>query len=319
MAMGVLLLLLASCVEREMDPLLWAIDTKDAKGVQELLDQGADVNKMGQHDMVSSGLYDANPLRVAQDISSYEVCKVLIEHGADVNYVDQNGESILMCAVGGGDYDMAKLLIEHGADVHYEKPDGTNMITAAVAALYAGDTLKETTQNEIIGLLLAKKVSIQSSAFTEALKTEDHEIRLITLGYLFEQGKNKGVIGRSEIPQIFEDIYSDRNEKVYAFINRKKQFSRKDFSIIAACVAKNNVEALRAYCENGGDVNLTGGAYGMSLLMVGAYSNSVESVRYLLENGVDIDQESGSGWKAIHFAQRYENEEIVKLLKLWNY
>jgi len=45
--------------------------------------------------------------------------RLLIEHGAQVDALDKNGDPPLSIAVRGGREDFCKLLIEHGADVNY--------------------------------------------------------------------------------------------------------------------------------------------------------------------------------------------------------
>ena len=52
------------------------------------------------------------------------ITRLLIEHSADVNAVDNIGETALMRACWNGHIDTIQLLIEHGADISLKDKDG---------------------------------------------------------------------------------------------------------------------------------------------------------------------------------------------------
>ena len=52
--------------------------------------------------------------------------KLLLDHGADVNVKDEDGETPLFCASNNGHKEIVKLLLEHGADVNAKNNYGNS-------------------------------------------------------------------------------------------------------------------------------------------------------------------------------------------------
>ena len=63
---------------------------------------------------------------------NYELCNLLIKYGANVNYIDNRGKSILMEVCDGKyhAYKVAKLLIDNNVDINYEDNLGNNAINS---------------------------------------------------------------------------------------------------------------------------------------------------------------------------------------------
>ncbi|KAG4090721.1 ankyrin [Neocallimastix lanati (nom. inval.)] len=59
-----------------------------------------------------------SPLMYAVQEGSLPIVQLLIDHGADVNFIFQNRDSPLIRAIHKKSYDIAELLINHGADVN---------------------------------------------------------------------------------------------------------------------------------------------------------------------------------------------------------
>lgn len=87
-----------------------------------------------------------NPLHTALIVSSYDnsaIIKTLLEHGADINARDNNGNCVLEASMRCKDYDkikyninIVKLLLEHGADVNARNNRGETALMAAVRSSY---------------------------------------------------------------------------------------------------------------------------------------------------------------------------------------
>lgn len=75
--------------------------------------------------------------------SNHKQLKQLLNHGADVNAVDENGNTALLFASKIGDRKVIDLLIEKGADVNMSNATGTTplMIASKHGNIYAVKTL----------------------------------------------------------------------------------------------------------------------------------------------------------------------------------
>jgi uncharacterized protein len=94
------------------DPLSVALDRNDKETILTLLQFGAKVD-----DAVDS---NGNTLLLQAVRQRYiEIAKIFIGHGADINHVNEEGESALLIAVIHQNFDMVNLLLKSGADICY--------------------------------------------------------------------------------------------------------------------------------------------------------------------------------------------------------
>ena len=113
-----------------------------------LLDAGAAVNVSP---LLKKKIKDT-PLGVAASCGNFELVKLLIEKGADVNALNHFSGSTLRIAIVEGYFEIAKLLLKHGADVnqlYYEK----NILCTAV---------EDTDNSDIINTLIKYGADVNS-------------------------------------------------------------------------------------------------------------------------------------------------------------
>jgi hypothetical protein len=108
-----LLLLMTGCAAT---PLITAARSNDIKKMENLLNNGVDVNER------SGG---ANALNYAVWANSIEAVHYLLDKGADVNIGMCNGWTPILLAVDNNNASMVKLLLDNGADVTVSKKLGT--------------------------------------------------------------------------------------------------------------------------------------------------------------------------------------------------
>uniref|UniRef100_UPI001AACA070 ankyrin repeat domain-containing protein n=1 Tax=Facilibium subflavum TaxID=2219058 RepID=UPI001AACA070 len=80
-------------------------------------------------------------------------------------------------------------------------------------------------------------------------------------------------------------------------------------------VGKGNIEEVKYYLSNGGNVNISNkNREDTPLLHVAVFYGHREIVQLLIENGADVDITNSHGTTALHLASKKGNAEIVKLL-----
>ncbi len=95
----------------------------DLNGARALIFMGANVNQEQEgalHGMLPSG----TALHVAADGGRIEICKSLLEAGADVNAKNQKGTTPLLVGLSGGTIACVPTLLAHGADVNARDMQG---------------------------------------------------------------------------------------------------------------------------------------------------------------------------------------------------
>lgn len=321
LTMQILLVLLLVAVywlqNKETDSLLWAINTGDKRYVQEAIDNGADVNKLTQSDITYEGFSEYNPLRLSLDWKSNEVPEVLIKNGADVNYVDENGESLLMVAAGKCDYGKVKTLVQAGADVHFKNASGETVMTYAINSPYGNYDILNS--YNMIKLLSNSEVSIKLTDFETLFYNEYNSpvkgMKVLTM--IFDDCKNSDIVLKQKGKSILDDIYMGSENKVMEYMDCNP---KTEFYIIANCVANDNVEILKYYYEKGGNLNiLSGYRHYENLMIVAASFDAVKCAEYLSEYGVPAhvttDYTNDKEIKAEEYAREYDSERVLMIKK----
>ena len=72
-------------------------------------------------------------LWLAAFVGNFEIVKLLVEHGAQVNHVTATKSTALRCACWHGNMDMVRYLVENGGDIRVAKADNNTNLTVSVA------------------------------------------------------------------------------------------------------------------------------------------------------------------------------------------
>ena len=96
---------------------------------------GADVNKFVNYEYISE---EENPLMVSISNSNEKMAMLLLKNGADVDYVDENGMTTLMCAVTNRMYNVCEELIDRNVDKNALDISGDNCIDYAITSMGDG-------------------------------------------------------------------------------------------------------------------------------------------------------------------------------------
>jgi ankyrin repeat protein len=123
--------------------LMWAVAQKHAAAARELIARGADVNARSttnRWERQNSAeprekwlpLGGLNVLEFAARQGCVDCIPVLLQAGADINAVDQDGITPLLSAMINGHYDVANVLIEKGANPNIADRTGRTALYSAV-------------------------------------------------------------------------------------------------------------------------------------------------------------------------------------------
>ena len=157
---------------------------KDTDGIQNLLNQGIDINVK----QLSTG---STVLMLASSYFGYEdMVEYLILNGADVNASDDNGKTPLIWAASNS-LESAKILISRGADVNTKANDGMTPFLQSVFGVLSGkipltlcDLLRENGAN--INATLTGSNASGWSSLHYAVMNGDNEL----VSYLIRYGAN---------------------------------------------------------------------------------------------------------------------------------
>ena len=102
-----------------------AVEERNIEAIKKHLAIGTDVNAKGEN-------RGATPLHWAAFTGYKEISELLIENGADVNAIDDDGISPLLIAAARGNKEIAELLITQGADVNAKDAEANTPIDLAI-------------------------------------------------------------------------------------------------------------------------------------------------------------------------------------------
>ena len=117
-------------------PLMIAVQNEDESMVQLLLDLGAKINGLGYNEAIFAAI----------KLTSRNILVVLVKNGAEVNFKDEINESTpLHIAVSDHKYEMARILVEAGANVNARNEESVTPL----AQIFDEDVwkLKNTSEN----------------------------------------------------------------------------------------------------------------------------------------------------------------------------
>jgi ankyrin repeat protein len=235
---------------------------------------------------------------------SLEAAAVLLQHGADANSKDPRGLSALRIAISNNNLDLAKLLLENGAD-----PDEGALVETVKLRTHpwvraAKQRTDETTQLELMDLLLARGADIHKVPAVGMVKQHwvdgDHPNEPPL--YLAAQSADLDLM----------QLLADRGATA------EQSRSKKGASILMAATGLTpyagagatpiarpfdvGIAAGRLALELGADVQ-TARSDGMTALHLAAENGWNEVATYLLEQGAKLDVRDKSGRLPIDVAK----------------
>jgi ankyrin repeat protein len=306
-------LILSSCqiIKGKYDglSLFNAIGSLNLESVKEAVEKGSNINR------ISNIIGNENSVKYAMEKNSKPIVKYLLEEGANPNYIDENGISLMMYTVGGSienikhdniiNIEFTKLLINHGADVNLigQKGYKYSILDSAVG---------QNGNDAIITLLLNSGAKISKTTAEASLKgyhedrCEDVVVHKIFTS-LLKDGLSTGV------DSALEAAIVGNSSEVIRLVNSNKIIKSDELNILKFITAYGNMEAFELILSKGFDVN-TEDAFGYTLLNIAVRHGNLEIVKYLVDRGVDVNEIYNDGETPLTKAIENSHINVAKFL-----
>ena len=234
-----------------------AIRNGDIEAIKQHIADGVDVNEL---------FFETHPLAWAALMGQTEAAALLLQHGADINGKNRDGNTALHCAVFLGNAETAELLLKNEADVNAKNLDGSTPV----------DFLR-----------------IPWEITRSSLRSLDVELKQEQLE-----------AGKSEIREMF---------RADAKHSAKPNVQDAPTNLWTAARV-GNVQAIKRYIKEGGDVNALDREFHLPAMSWGALHGQTEVVRFLIKSGADVNRKSGDDNTPLHSAAFFGRTDIAKLL-----
>jgi ankyrin repeat protein len=280
--------------------------------VDRLIGQGLDINGPIQESfLLFSNFIRITPLTFAAMNNRYEVCTLLLEKGADVNFVYPTGWSALNMAAYLADARLIELLIWHGANVCWK--ESIYGFTPLVS-VFCNSRLNDRQRLELVKLLIVHGASVNSREYSFGYTPLMVAVLLGVKGDITDSP----FLDPPSIPNNFlktiikllidagADINLESINDLTALDYAARTCNPEIIDILLAAGAKNGAEiedingkllqAVRAgdaveikrLIDNKADIE-TRDIRGRSLLAIAAASGNAEVIKFLIESGANVN------------------------------
>jgi ankyrin repeat protein len=110
-------------------PLSQAVASEEIEVVRELIAKGETTNGR------DANYDDITPLFIAVENGNYDIAKLLLDHGANVNAADKRNRTPLMFLDDDATVELVDLLLRAGADIHAKDDNGNSVLLATLRSI----------------------------------------------------------------------------------------------------------------------------------------------------------------------------------------
>ena len=245
----------------------------DIKAIKQHIAEGADVNALH---------FEMPPLTWAVTMGQTEAAELLLQHGADVNGRNKDGNTALHLAVFLGRAETAELLLKNGAEVNAKNDKGETLVDLLQAPWEITRLLSKP-----LGVELEQKQVEAGTAKIRELLGVDAKLGAETLPNAQNNSTDVWSAARTGDLKAIKR-YIEEGGDVNALDNGFQ------LSAMSWGALHGQTEIVQLLIENGAEVNIKSGD-GATPLHSAAFFGRTDVAKLLLENGADIKARNNDG------------------------
>ncbi|MBN2356421.1 ankyrin repeat domain-containing protein [candidate division KSB1 bacterium] len=304
------------------------LKANDTNKVLKLIKNGADVDVLNKQNLT--------PLAVAVDRNYIEISKVLLENGANPNFKTNDSLPLLIISAQ-QNWEIVKLLVQYGADVNCTDASGNtplhnaamfNQIETAKILKEKGAQIDKRNDKGILPLHIA--ASQGSSQIIDILLDPGSESAIADHERILGQMRHYGPRRDRYSPDLLTPDGSTplwiaasqgHYEVVVNLLKRGasiEALERRSYGgVTPLWIASQNgkTKIVKELVDSGANLEATRPANGYTPLHTAVEQGHIDIVEYLLKNGASVDSKSSDGKTPLDIAHEKGFNDIVELLQ----
>jgi len=322
--------------EAALIKLISGVDFDKIDKITKLLAEGVDVNYgFSEAEQEESGSYYQTPLIasiITAGISQFdvddEVFHLLVTHGADTNFIDEDGNTLLLIAIKYFALNLLPFLIQQGADIHALNQEGENAFNIICSRYQEehqwdqqqpqpGDEALERMQERIDALVengYNLNAGDNSAAFDAITAISVNELPGSILDYLFSKGADARESKQGPLLDyaLFRDLPEEVILSMMQTIGLEYEFeSFHHFTPLNFAVARNRLSLLEKLIALGANIHVHADQALRNACKLGHF----EIVLCLVEAGANVHATDEKGNTPLFYAELKNFAAIVHVLK----
>lgn len=286
---------------RSAPPLVQAAQSGTGIGIEELLDQRADIE--AKHARTGR-----TALAIASHCGNDDVVAILLRHGANPNTVDASGMTPLHLAATRGHYRVVDYLLKEDVNVNAFGPEKKTALRLAADNGYV----------EVVELLLKHRAKVNArdarniTPLHSAASIGDEDILSILLAYRADIEAKDGNFQAA----IHHAAEKGHDHIVDMLLSKKADIEavgKESMSPLTAACAAGSTDVVRLLIQKKASLKHKGDG-AMTALHWASYSGHSEVVELLLEKRIAIDSRTNDGRTALHLAAMADKFGTAELL-----
>jgi ankyrin repeat protein len=233
---------------------------------------------------------------------SYEILKLLVQAGANVNTINYPGESALTHVIKQKNSVVSELLIQYGADINYsDKLGNTPLIEAA-----KNDVIIVAKQLIKLGTNTSSKDINQNTAFLVAAENNSSQVLALLIDF-------QEISEEEYLQAVIKAAMNGNIDATDTLLKKSKNPAKMAFAALNSACLKNNSDIVHICMDYNCNINDT--LYcGMTPLMLACYVNAERTAAQLIAYEADINKADEDGITALMYTASKNNLNLLNLL-----